>query len=220
MSNSLVRLNCWIWGDSPYHTFAVEIETAKTVGDLKHAIKTQDLALLRNHAAPDLTLIHVSKSVDDLYASETNPERLDIDLSRPLRPTSRLSSIFRENNVKDDYLQIVVQAPVTSLNCLVLGDDLKDAFTVKIDKNDNVSTLKCTIKEEKTVMLRNIEASQLCLFAVSIYADDDLGEKVQQATASREPLGPPLLPLSEVFPGVEKGHLHVIVQVPTDGELI
>jgi len=41
-----------------------------------------------------------------------------------------------------------VLAMSLSLNCLVLGDDLDEAFTVKIPKNKNISNLRDLIKEK------------------------------------------------------------------------
>lgn len=39
MSSTILEFNCWILGDSPKHIFPVNIESARTVGHLKYAIK-------------------------------------------------------------------------------------------------------------------------------------------------------------------------------------
>jgi hypothetical protein len=101
-----------------------------------------------------------------------------------------------------------------SLNCLVLGDDLKKVFTVKIPKTKNVSILKDLIKEKKALRLNHVDASDLDLFQVK---DGDVDAILQNTNL--EPLDP-LLPLWQVFLCVEKNHLHIVVRTPSDGELI
>ena len=104
-----------------------------------------------------------------------------------------------------------------SLNCFVLGDDLKKVFTVKIDKTENVSILKKLIKEEKASRLEHVDASDLDLWNVSIPMDSDAGERLENID-NFEPLKP-LLSLLEVFPHVKGNHLHVLVRSPIDSEL-
>ena len=106
-----------------------------------------------------------------------------------------------------------------SLNCFVLGDDPKRMFTVKIDKTENVSILKKLIKEEKASRLKHVDASDLDLWSVSVPTDDSAEvERLKKHINNLEPLKP-LLPLSVMFPCVEKSHLHILVQAPTSGEL-
>ena len=105
-----------------------------------------------------------------------------------------------------------------SLNCFVLGDDLKKVFTVKIPKTENVSILKKLIKEEKAPHLNHVAASDLELWNVSIPMDDDTEERLKNIN-NLEPLKS-LLPLSHVFPRVEESHLHILIQAPTNGESI
>jgi hypothetical protein len=104
-----------------------------------------------------------------------------------------------------------------SLNCLVLGDDLKKGFTVKIPKTENVSILKKLIKEEKAPHLDHVAASDLDLWNISLAKDDFTDEKLKNIT-SLEPLDA-FLRLS-ALPCVEENHLHILVQAPTKGELI
>ena len=104
-----------------------------------------------------------------------------------------------------------------SLNCFVLGDDLKKVFTVEVQKDKNVSILKKLIKEEKACRLEHIDASDLDLWNVSILFNDDAGERLENID-NLEPLKP-LLSLSQAFPHVEENHLHVVVRPPIDGEL-
>ena len=104
-----------------------------------------------------------------------------------------------------------------SLNCFILGDDLKKVFTVEVEKTKNVSILKDLIKEKKASRLEHVDASDLDLWNVSIPMDDNAGERLENID-DREPLKP-LLSLSEVFPHVDENHLHVVVRSPIDGEL-
>jgi hypothetical protein len=103
-----------------------------------------------------------------------------------------------------------------SLNCFVLGDDLKKMFTIEIEETKNVSILKKLIKEEKAPHLDHVAASDLDLWSVSIPMNDDACERLENID-NLEPLKP-LLSLSQVFPHVEENHLHVVVRSPIDGE--
>ena len=113
--------------------------------------------------------------------------------------------------------QITPSPTVLSLNCLVLGDDLEKIFTVEIQETKNVSILKKVIKEENAHRFANVDASDLCLFHVSIHLDDNVDKSLKNAKLE---LLKPHLPLSEVLLRVEKNHLHIVVKVPSNGELI
>ena len=102
-----------------------------------------------------------------------------------------------------------------SLNCFVLGDDLKKVFTVEIEKTKNVSILKDLIKEKKAPHLDHVAASDLDLFQVSLPRGGDVDAILQNT----QPLDS-LLPLSRGFPSVEENYLHVVVRAPINGELI
>ena len=104
-----------------------------------------------------------------------------------------------------------------SLNCFVLGDDLKKVFTVKIPKTENVSILKDLIKEKNSSSFCNVDLKNIDLWNVSIPMDDEADERLKNID-NLEPLKP-LLSLSQVFPHVEENHLHVVVRPPIDGEL-
>ena len=104
-----------------------------------------------------------------------------------------------------------------SLNCFVLGDDLKKIFTVKILKTENVSILKKLIKEENSSSFGNVDAKNMLLWNVSIPIGDDVNESLKKPNL--EPLDALLL-LSQAFPSVEASHLHVVIEAPTDGELV
>jgi hypothetical protein len=107
-----------------------------------------------------------------------------------------------------------------SLNCLVLGDDLKKVFTLKIPKTENVSILKDLIKEKNSSLFGNVDSKNIDLWSVSIPTDDNPDdERLKKYINNLEPLKP-LLSLSYMFPCVEKSHLHILVQAPTNGGLI
>ena len=104
-----------------------------------------------------------------------------------------------------------------SLNCFVLGDDLKRVFIVEVEKTKKVGILKTLIKKENSSSFRNVDSKNIDLWNVSIPKDDDADERLK-SIYNLEPLDA-LLRLSDVFPHVEEYHLHVIVQSPIDGEL-
>jgi hypothetical protein len=114
------------------------------------------------------------------------------------------------------HVPVLDPTQLLSLNCFVLGDDLKKAFTIEVEKTKNVSILKDLIKEKKASRLEHVDASDLDLWNLSIPMDSDAGERLENID-NFEPLKP-LLSLSEVFHHVEGNHLHVVVRSPIDGE--
>jgi hypothetical protein len=60
MSN-ILELNCWILGDDPRRVFPVEVESSKTVGTLKKAIKDEVKHSFGDLYAKSLDLWKVSK---------------------------------------------------------------------------------------------------------------------------------------------------------------
>jgi len=57
------------------------------------------------------------------------------------------------------------------LNCLLLNEDKKKVFTVKISDSENVSILKKLIKEENPRHLAHLDASDLILWKVILPPD-------------------------------------------------
>ena len=104
-----------------------------------------------------------------------------------------------------------------SLNCFVLGDDLRKLFTVEVEKTKNVSILKDLIKEKKAPHLDHVAASDLDLWNVSIPVGDDADKRLR-SISNLQPLDA-FLRLSEFSP-VEEGYLHILVQAPTNGKLL
>jgi Crinkler effector protein N-terminal domain len=107
-----------------------------------------------------------------------------------------------------------------SLNCIVLrvNEKLGEIFTVKIPKTKNVSILKDLIKEKQSPRLNYVAASEITLSQVSLPVDD-LEEGLKNVDLKPKSLNS-LLPLSQVFPLVEGDRLHIVIQVPTNGEPI
>ena len=60
-------------------------------------------------------------------------------------------------------VRVVDPAQLFLLNCLIVGDDQKKVFTVKVLKTNNVSILKDEIKKKKAHLLRHVNASDLDL---------------------------------------------------------
>jgi hypothetical protein len=135
-----------------------------------------------------------------------------------VRRTNLLGTASNTSLEVTQPVSVLDPTQLLSLNCFVLGDDLKKVFTVKIEKTENVSILKKLIKEEKAPHLDHVAASDLQLWNVSIPVNGDADERLKSIN-NLEPLGA-LLRLSDVFPPVEESHLHVLVQAPTNGELI
>ncbi|KAK2459364.1 hypothetical protein APHAL10511_008622, partial [Amanita phalloides] len=100
-------------------------------------------------------------------------------------------------------------AQLLSINCIVLGDDPKEGFTVEIAKNKNVSVLKDLIKEKKKPHFDNVAASKLILSQVSLPMDDNFEERIKNTHQLNS-----LASLAQLFPHVERDHIHIVVQGP------
>ncbi|KAK2463747.1 hypothetical protein APHAL10511_004240 [Amanita phalloides] len=208
--NQTHLLNCLLAGDKEDQVFNVKILKTDNVSILGDLIKEKKKHHFGHLDATDLELWNVSFPIDRL-ASEEPPAK-----GPKLRPTSKVSSLAA---LSEEHVHILVKAPgqvatpeqLLSLNCFVLGDDMKEGFTIKIPKTNNVSILKKMIKEEKKPSFDNVTASKLIISQVSLPMDDDLEESLKNINLT--PLNP-FLPLWEVFHHVEGDHLHIVVQAP------
>ncbi|CAG8597256.1 7978_t:CDS:2 [Ambispora leptoticha] len=105
------------------------------------------------------------------------------------------------------------------LCCLVFGDPIEHAFTVKIDRDETISELKEIIKTKKQNAFYNVDANELVLWKVNVSLDkqDDTLLKNASVTDLKTVLnGEKLLPLFKIrkaFPNEpDDEHIHVIVQ--------
>ena len=102
-----------------------------------------------------------------------------------------------------------------SLNCLVLGDDKKKVFTVKVPDSDNVSILKDLIKGKKTPHLDHLAASDLDLWKVNVNLPLEAAVNLTLDTSDYQMLTSPIAKLSSFFeftPNDE--YIHIIVKAP------
>jgi Crinkler effector protein N-terminal domain len=104
-----------------------------------------------------------------------------------------------------------------TLNCLLLNDDSRKAFTVKIPESENVSVLKKKIKEENAPHFDHLAASDLSLYKAS-FPSAEVDALLEEATAgSKENFVVPRIPLQplkklkEVFPEpLQEDIVHII----------
>jgi hypothetical protein len=98
-----------------------------------------------------------------------------------------------------------------TLNCLVFGDDPSHLFTIKIPTNDNVSALKEEIWKKKENAFKGVDADPL--WKVCILANSSLQQNIQNLELIDEnSLQLPVAKLSDVFPDLNEGHLHVVIR--------
>jgi hypothetical protein len=102
-----------------------------------------------------------------------------------------------------------------SINCLLLGSDSSEVFTVKILKTEKVSILKDLIKEKQSPRLNHVVASELTVWKVSLPEDtitpeltvDDI-ETCQKLRSVKK--------ISSIFgEALVDEHVHILVQAPT-----
>jgi hypothetical protein len=213
-------LNCLILGDNPDDFFSVDVTNSDYLSVLKQRIKQTRAVRLAQVDATELELRMVNFPLDELESKLTE---LTLDKYPKLLSQRKISSLFDDVHYSDDCLHIIVIAPGSlKLFCVVEAEKMawNNVFPIEIDSRKTVGDLKVAIKEMKRPKFDNIPAYNLTLFKVSIPVDDNAAEDGLHVN-----LGPlksllPMQSLSELFPYVEKNHLHIIVQVPIAGELI
>ncbi|KAF8905174.1 hypothetical protein BGZ58_006417, partial [Dissophora ornata] len=106
-----------------------------------------------------------------------------------------------------------------SLFCLVDGDAMSNAFSVKATFTDTVDDLKGAIKVKKTNDFQDVDADKLTLWRVSLPIPEDDDDELPILlnsidTKDKKKLGPATR-LSKVFPGdMPEETVNIIVQRP------
>ena|SRR5258707_7704073 len=96
--------------------------------------------------------------------------------------------------------------------CWILGDQYEHVFGVKISRNEIVDALKDAIKAKRQNFLKDIDATSLILYKVTI----PYTELAEHATALSGPKLKLGKELSEVFVnGLLREHVHVVVEIPS-----
>ncbi|KAG0375054.1 hypothetical protein BGX24_009603 [Mortierella sp. AD032] len=111
MASSILNIYCLIDGEGTSNAFPVEIESTKTIGDLKKLIKAEQSPDFDNIVANNFILWRASIP-DDNQSSAITIEALD-DKTELDKPRTRLSQLFPES--PDDNTYILVQLPTQGL---------------------------------------------------------------------------------------------------------
>jgi len=107
------------------------------------------------------------------------------------------------------------------LNRLVLGDDPRRIFSVKIAATESVSTLRKVIKDDKKPALDHVPVETLVLWKASIPVDKSFKVNISKMDLIEEKLLSSLDRLSKVFTNApEEGALQIIVKAPPSGECL
>ncbi len=100
-----------------------------------------------------------------------------------------------------------------TLFCLVKGNTLANAFSVKISREEPISELKKAIKAEKQNDFAGVDADRLKLWNVTIPGDQDDQLRNLILQDSDELLA--IRKISKYFPDPPlEEHIHVIVKLP------
>ncbi|KAI9440407.1 hypothetical protein H4582DRAFT_2074199 [Lactarius indigo] len=141
MSTSIAP-NCLALGEDPKRIFSVQVPGTETVSDLRRAIKNKKKNTFCHIDANTFDLWEVSIPVDELLEAFGAQEKT---------PLLAVESVIQTN-----------EPPRLKLNCLVLGEDRSNVFSVKIPGTENVSTLKKTVSVSANGDLK-LELSKLDL---------------------------------------------------------
>ncbi|KAK5796980.1 hypothetical protein F5H01DRAFT_373650 [Linnemannia elongata] len=109
MNDNHLTLFCLVDGEATSNAFPVEIESTKTIGDLKGLIKTKKTNDFQDVDADKLTLWRVSIHDDD---DNDLPVLLDsVPVKKKLRVTNKLSMVF-DADLPEDTIHVIVQRPL------------------------------------------------------------------------------------------------------------
>ena len=104
--------------------------------------------------------------------------------------------------------------PTLSINCLLLGSDSSEVFTVEILKTKNVSILKRLIKEEQSHRLNHVDASELTVWKVSLPVDTIAPELTVDGVKASQKLRS-VEKISSIFgEALVDEYVHLLVQAP------
>ncbi|KAK5801644.1 hypothetical protein F5H01DRAFT_384180 [Linnemannia elongata] len=110
MTNNLLTLFCLVDGEAPTNAFPVEIESAKTIGDLKKLIRTEKSPELDDIAADKLIIWRVS--IPDKDDDDETPIKIDNvpeSEKKKLRATNKVS-VFG-TALPESTIHVIVQPP-------------------------------------------------------------------------------------------------------------
>jgi hypothetical protein len=100
-----------------------------------------------------------------------------------------------------------------TLLCLVKGNTLANAFSVKISRDEPISELKKAIKAEKQNDFAGIDADRLKLWKVTIPGDQD--DQLRNLILQDRDELLAIRKISKYFPdSPPEEHIHVIVKLP------
>ncbi|KAI9445411.1 hypothetical protein H4582DRAFT_920285 [Lactarius indigo] len=216
MSTTL-ELNCLILGEDRDHIFSLKILSSECVGTLEEAIKDKNNNTFQHVDVDGLELWDVSIAVDDYF--EEKISNLELESSKRLLPVRKLSLVFSDP-LEDEHLHVVVRPPPAKpprleLNCLMLGDNFRHIFSVKILSTETVSTFREAIKDKKEPTSQHVDARTLVLWQVSIPNDDSPKLKLSELDLVDENPLSPMVKLWKVFlePPIKR-HVHIVVKPP------
>ncbi|KIN95248.1 hypothetical protein M404DRAFT_34297 [Pisolithus tinctorius Marx 270] len=203
-------LSCWICGEAD--VFEIKISMKVNIGQLKKAMKHNNLATFKDVDAEILDLFPLLVPSGADYMDELGNWMMDG--KNPLHMLEKLSSVFQTHNEDELWIAIVNyphHANAIILHCLVLGQAIKDMFSVKVTRSKTVSVLKKVIKDE-TPMFCDVYAMSLQLWNVDLLINNTLEETIRNLGLNYDDILKPTTLLSEIFPKLPNCRaLHIVV---------
>ncbi|KAG6328972.1 hypothetical protein ID866_10116 [Astraeus odoratus] len=229
-----LMLHCWVYGTDVSRIFLVEISKTKTVAALRKAIRDEKPVVFGTVDANTLDIYPIA------FDDDVDDERIEHALNmwnvrhetKKVKGRTKLSKLFPE--VDNKQWVVIVKAPISviapairssatvldiTLLCWVRGQHSRDVFSVKISKAETVDILRITIKNEKRVQFRDVDANQLALYKVSLPCDKDLEQRLDHLELDAEQLLDPQKTLSNVFSDAPlPEHLHIVIEAYLSSE--
>ncbi|KIO01674.1 hypothetical protein M404DRAFT_722430 [Pisolithus tinctorius Marx 270] len=199
----------WLRGTDASEERIVRIRSDASVIALKQQIQNSD-SDLRDLPESSIRLFRISEGHLRESLNTDNDGTL-------LNGRQKIFACFEGTTVLETFC-LVVQLPrqdVITLNCWIIGEDIRAIFGVKVAMTQTVYDLKRLIKGENAVALHTTDARLLTLWNVSLLCDDALKQAIEGLDLPPERSLHSVKRLSTIFaePPVPE-HLHIIVGSP------
>jgi hypothetical protein len=106
------------------------------------------------------------------------------------------------------------QPEIYEIFCIFEGQSTP--WSVKIEKNESVTTLRETIKKRKSKVLADVDADDLTLYKVDIYEDLELIAKLEQKMSDNPPPLFTSMRMTDLYSKEPpKRSVHILVRPPS-----
>ena len=117
--------------------------------------------------------------------------------------------------LSETFLTCITVPKLFDLHCHLYGDRRNKTFTIRIEKNNDVSMLKNMVKRDLSVALNNVDAKDLVLYHAPLSVADLADTQWDRLDLSSYPILSDATRLSAISFATQDDRLHIIVDLPS-----